>query len=322
MTLTQLTYVLAVAEHLNFSRAAEACHVTQPSLSAQVRKLEDELGLLIFSRDSAGVRVTEAGRAIVDQARQVLREARKISDIKSTLSGEPHGRLRLGVIPTVAPSLLPILLPPLLKKHPGFEIDLVEDHTRALINGLAQDTLDAAILSTPENAPAELIERVLYYEAFFAFAGPGHPFLAKDYVRLSDLKGHNPVLLGETHCLRDQVEALCYRSTNPEQPQRVSLVRGGPDTLILVVEQQRSFTLLPAMTASGLSRERQKRLREFTGPIPYRKISLLSHKSFVRRPLVDALCICLDAHLPSSVQRRKNPRGEIISPRIERFRQG
>lgn len=320
MTLTQLEYVLAVAEHLNFSRAAEACHVAQPSLSAQIKKLEEELELTIFDRGPNGVRITSEGQAVITQARTVLREAQKISDVRSAVTGEPRGLLRLGIIPTVAPSLLPYVLGPLLREHPGFELQVTEDHTAALIHGLHHGTLDAAILSTPENAPAELIERVLYYEAFVIFAGPRHPFLEKEKIKASELVEHAPVLLDETHCLRDQVEDLCIRARKGSAPSRLQLKRGGPTTLVAIVDQQEAYTLLPVLSADLLTREQRKRLRDVVQPVPSRKISLVSHKSFSKRPLIEAFHRCLDEHLPDSVQRRRDPRGEIMSPRSERFR--
>lgn len=320
MTLTQLEYVLAVAEHLNFSRAAEACHVAQPSLSAQIKKLEDELELTIFDRGSHGVRVTEEGAAVIEQARAVLREAQKISDVKSAVTGEPRGLLRLGVIPTVAPSLLPHFLGPLLSKYPGFELQLTEDHTASLIHGLHHGTLDAAILSTPENAPADLLERVLYYEAFVIFAGPRHPFLGKDRIKAAELRDHTPVLLDETHCLRDQVEDLCFRARQGPSAARLQLKRGGPSTLVTVVDQHEAYTLLPVLSVELLTREQRRRLRDIVQPVPSRKISLVSHKSFAKRPLIEVLLRCLDEHLPETVQRRRDPRGEVMSPRSERFR--
>ena len=168
MTLTQLEYILAVDVFRSFVQAAEACHVAQPSLSAQIIKLEDELGVQIFERSRSGVEVTDVGRALLEQARLALNEIKKIDNICLEFRNEMRGTLRVGFIPTVSPYLLPHFLPALTRTSPDLRIEIEEDKTEVLISKLSRGLLDVAVLSTPRSAPGNLAEKVLYYEGLAA----------------------------------------------------------------------------------------------------------------------------------------------------------
>lgn len=319
MTLSQLRYVLSVARHLSFGRAAEECGVAQPSLSVQIKKLEDELGAAIFDRHQKGVRLTEVGERIVKQAQTVFVEVDRLGEIASLHQSRVTGRLRLGIIPTIAPYLTPYFLGPLLKEYPDLEIHLFEETTENLIRELGDGRLDAAILSTPEKVSYDLVERVLYYEPFVVYGHPKHRFLKKTAITPSALQEESPVLLDETHCMRDQVEGICHAKNRP--PSQVQLEHGTLQTLITLVDRQDSYTLLPALAAVDLGSERRKRqVREFQAPKPHRKVSLIFNKSYVKRSLVEALERIILAHLPEAVETRLKSKMNVLSPHLSHFK--
>ncbi|MBX2996507.1 MAG: LysR family transcriptional regulator [Bdellovibrionaceae bacterium] len=319
MTLSQLRYVLSVARHLSFGRAAEECGVAQPSLSVQIKKLEDELGATIFDRHQKGVRLTEVGERIVKQAQTVFVEVDRLSEIASLHQSRVNGRLRLGIIPTVASHLTPYFLGPLLKEYPDLEIHLFEETTENLIRELSDGRLDAAILSTPEKVSYDLVERVLYYEPFVLFAHPKHRFLKKSAINIQSLQEENPVLLDETHCMRGQVEDLCHSKKTSKS--KVQLEHGTLQTLITLVDHQDSYTLLPALAALDLRPEQRKRqVREFQSPQPHRKIGLIFSKSYVKRSLVEALEAVILAHLPEAVEPRLKSKMSVLSPKATHFK--
>jgi LysR family hydrogen peroxide-inducible transcriptional activator len=318
MTLTQLKYILAVENHLNFIQAAEECHVAQPSLSAQIKKLEEELGVVIFDRGRHGVSVTEQGHQILEQARVILNEAERLNEVANTQQKAVKGTLKLGMIPTIGPYLLPHFLEPLHKQYPDLNIQLTEDKTESLVRLLEQGKLDAAILSTPEKAPANLMEKVLYYEPFVIFAHESHALLKNQNVKIDSLKNFYPILLDETHCMRDQVEEICaHQQTSPNH---VYLVQGTLSTLITIVDHQNSFTLLPSLALDVLSTAQKKnQVRPIVNPIPTRKVSLVYHKSFVKRSMIEALNKVVVDSLPPEVEHRLKPRMEALDPKNRHF---
>ncbi len=319
MTLTQLRYVLSVARHLSFVRAAEECHVAQPSLSTQIKKLEDELGTAIFDRNQKGVRLTEVGDMIVKQAQVVLSESERLSEIAAHFQNKVQGVLRLGLIPTVAPYLTPYFLKVLSQQFPDLEVKIFEETTENLMRDLGQGQLDAAILSPPAKAPYDLIEKVLYYEPFVIFANPSHHFLKLKQIATRDLSGEAPVLLDETHCLRDQVEGICH--TKKSAKTKIQLQQGTLLTLVSLVNQQDSYTLLPLLAAERLPREqRQRQVREFSGAIPNRKISMVFHKSYVKRSLLEALEKLILENLPESVEARLHGKMIVVNPQNRHFK--
>lgn len=320
MTLTQLQYALAVEEHLNFQRAAESCHVSQPSLSAQIKKLESTLGVTLFNRSTnSGVSVTDEGQMVLEQARRILGESQKLEDFCQSLKNEVSGVLKVGMIPTVGPFLVPLFLSRLHKKFPHLRLEIIEDSTRALVEGLRLGSLDVAILSPPAKAPAQLMERFLYYEPFLLYGSQGHPVLANAEIRLSALADHAVTLLDETHCLRDQVMEACSGSKADKLD--IQLKQGSLQTLISLVESQHGFTLIPKLSENVLHlKHRREGLRHIIAQTPYRKISLVYNKGLVRRSLVEALHQTIHESLPDSVTTKSSPKGLVLEPSREHFR--
>ncbi|MDG1573404.1 hydrogen peroxide-inducible genes activator [Robiginitalea sp. M366] len=287
MTITQLQYVLAVAEHRNFTLAAEKSFVTQPTLSMQVQKLEDELGLLIFDRGKKPIAITEAGQKIVDQARNIVQEAARIRDIVDQEKGYVGGSYALGVIPTVMPTLLPMFLKSFTQKYPKVRLIIREVSTEQMIEELREGHLDAGIAATPLEIP-NLVERPLYYEPFVAYVPPGHRLSGSGKIGREHLDLEDMLLLQDGHCFRDGVINLC-KATNRAADEPFQLDSGSFETLVNLVDEGLGMTLLPYLHTLGLDEARQQNLRFFQDPAPAREVSLIYHKKELKFQITEAL---------------------------------
>ena len=305
MTLQDLRYVVALAETRNFARAAEACLVSQPTLSTQVRKLEDELGLALFERTNKRVMPTTAGSDLIVQARVVLEEAEKLRQMAQQALDPMAGTLRLGVIPTLGPYLLPHLVPQVREQYPQLQLYLREDLTANLIERLRMGVLDAILLALPiQTDGLELIE--LFREPFVMALPKDSPLAGKAEVLETDLMGVPLLLLEDGHCLRDQALAVC----GLPQPRGTEDFRGSSlETLRQMVAAGVGCTLLPALAADTPDRadkrpagERLIELRPFAAPVPNRTIGLAARRGFPRMEMVRAFATLIRRHAPRSVE--------------------
>ena len=325
MTLDQLRYALELQKHRNFSRAAEACRIAQPSLSVQISKLEEELGVVLFDRARTGVETTEYGAEILQQARVILDEAERMGQIVLDLKGEISGRFRLGVIPTLAPSVIPLFLAHFGERYPKVELSIVEETTERLVQRIDEGSLDGALLSTPPRCPESLIEKVLFYEPFVIFASIGHPILANKKMSPSMISNSEILLLNETHCLRDQVLQLCRSKSDStgtkESSRKFKIESGSLQTLIEVLRKDEGYTLLPALSEKFLTTgERAKNIREFDKPTPVRKISLVFHKAHLKRSIIEALKTSIVESLPDTVHKPASGQTlKVLAPQSEHF---
>ncbi|MBO0931353.1 hydrogen peroxide-inducible genes activator [Fibrella aquatilis] len=299
MTLTQLEYIVAIDTHRHFATAAEHCHVTQPTLSMQIQKLEDELGVLLFDRSKQPVVPTDMGQLIVAQARMVLQTSRRIPEMAQESRDEVGGELRLGIIPTLAPYLLPHFIGAFMKRHPQVTVHLQELLTDQITERLRNGLLDVGIVVTPlrENTMTEL---PLFREPFTVYAAVGHPLLEKKVISPPDLAADGLWLLSEGHCFREQVLNLCGSNRVRETP--LQYETGSLETLIKLIDRQGGFTLLPELATLDLDPARQARIRRFAGEQPARDISLVMHRSFLKRSLINALRKEILAHLPMEIK--------------------
>ena len=297
MTLQQLQYVVAVAEHGHFGRAAEACHVTQPTLTMGVRKLEDELDVVLFDRGRHPVRPTEDGRRIVEQARVVLRESEGLQDIVRELHGGIAGRYRVGIIPTLAPYLLPRFLPGFAEAHPEVQLVLDERRTTRILKALKRGTLDVGILVTPVHAPG-LVTIPLFHEPFLAYLPTGHPLAKRRRVRRQDLHDHPLWVLSEGHCFREQQLSLCDRPSAAGH-ENLRYESGSIETLMQLVRQGSGMTLVPELS----TQPDDPHVRRFEPPEPVREVSLMVRRSFGRQALVDALSTAIGNAVPKAWRR-------------------
>ncbi|XCF07014.1 hydrogen peroxide-inducible genes activator [Tamlana crocina] len=287
MTITQLYYVLAVAENQNFTKAAEKCFVTQPTLSMQIQKLEDELDIQIFDRSKKPIELTEVGKKIVNQARNIVNESYRIQDIVDQQKGFIGGEFKLGVIPTVMPTLLPMFLKTFIKKHPKVKLKIEELTTEEIITRIKDGHLDAAIAATPLEQE-NIKERVLYYEPFVSYIPQGHRLHSNKKIEVADLDINDMLLLEDGHCFRDGVINLCkaFKNQNDDQFQ---LESGSIETLIKLSNEGLGMTLLPYLHTLDINEKEQPNLHYFTEPSPAREVSIIYHKSELKMQIIEAL---------------------------------
>lgn len=287
MTITQLSYVLAVAEHQNFTKAAQKCFVTQPTLSMQIQKLEDELDVLIFDRSKKPIELTEVGKKLVTQARNIVNESNRIQDIVDQEKGFVGGEFKLGIIPTVMPTLLPMFLNNFVKKYPKVKLKIEELTTEEIITRINDGHLDAAIAATPLEQET-IKERVLYFEPFVAYVPHNHRLSNNKRLDTSDLDINDMLLLEDGHCFRDGVINLCkvFKSHNDDKFQ---LESGSIETLIKLSNEGLGMTLLPYLHTLDLPEKSKQNLRFFNDPNPAREVSLIYHKSELKMQIIEAL---------------------------------
>lgn len=296
MTLNQLRYLVSIDAHRHFGRAAEACFVSQPTLSAQVRKLEAELGVEVFDRSFSPVRPTALGARVLAQARRVLAEADRIPALLAEASEVVAGELRLGVIPTLAPYLLPLLVPALKARHPALELVVSEWTTERIVEALEADALDAGLIATDEERRGLVLEP-LFEEAFVVYLGRGHALEEAETVAPADLDPADLWLLAEGHCFRDQALGVCEQAgRHAERTARFAV--GSLETLRLLVDSVGGVTLLPLLAVPHLGPEARRQVRRFSAPVPSRGVRLVSRRGGVRRALVEAVAGVLAETVP------------------------
>ncbi|MDG1871811.1 MAG: LysR substrate-binding domain-containing protein [Flavobacterium sp.] len=287
MTITQLKYVLAVAEHKNFTLAAEKCFVTQPTLSMQIQKIEDELSILIFDRTKKPVQLTDIGQKIVNQAKNIVNEADRIQDIVEQQKGFIGGEFRLGIIPTIMPTLLPMFLNNFIKKYPKVKLIIEELNTEEIIIKLNNGHLDAAIAATPL-LEDKIKEIVLYFEPFMAYIPEGHEHFDKKELEVSDLNPDEILLLQDGHCFRDGILNLCKNDPKNEFS-HFQIESGSFETLVKLADEGLGTTLLPFLHTLDLKESDKLKLRHFKEPKPAREVSLIYPKSELKIQIIDAL---------------------------------
>ena len=292
MTITQLKYVLAVAEHKNFTLASEYCFVTQPTLSMQIQKLEDELDSKIFNRSKKPIQLTEIGQKIVEQAKIIIDESSRIYDIVDQQKGYIGGDFKLGIIPTVMPTLLPLFLNTFIKKYPKVNLKIEELTTNEIIKKLNDGHIDVAIAATPLDN--ELIkERVLYYEPFVGFVPAEHRLFKNRELEVENLNLDDILLLEDGHCFKESVINLC--STFGRKNQHFQLHSGSFDTLIKLSKEGLGMTLLPFLQTLDLNEKDKNYLKSFKEPVPAREVSLIYHRTQLKIQLIDALKNTIDS---------------------------
>jgi|TARA_B110000259_G_scaffold53488_1_gene62974 LysR family hydrogen peroxide-inducible transcriptional activator len=287
MTITQLHYVLAVAEYQNFTKAAEKCFVTQPTLSMQIQKLEDQLKVQIFDRSKKPIELTEVGRKIVNQAKNIVNEADRINDIVDQQKGFIGGEFRLGIIPTVMPTLLPMFLKTFIKRYPKVKLKIEELTTEEIIQRIKDGHLDAAIAATPLKQE-QIKERVLFYEPFVGYVPQNHRLSSKSKLEVSDLDIDEMLLLEDGHCFRDGVLNLC-KALKSQNTDEFQLESGSIEMLIKLANEGMGMTLLPYLHTLDLKDNEKENLLFFNEPSPAREVSLIYHKSELKIQITDAL---------------------------------
>ena len=303
MTLTELRYIVALARERHFGRAAESCHVSQPTLSVGIRKLEDELGVALFERGSGDVAPTPVGERIVEQAQRVIEQAGHIREIARQGKDPLLGPLRLGVIYTIAPYLLPGLVRLLHKRAPQMPLHLQENYTHRLSEMLRQGEIDAAILAMPFEEPGFTVEP-LYDEDFMVAIPRDHAWIRRKSVKSTELRQESMVMLGTGHCFRDQVLQVCpelNRHSSGEGLQR-TFEGSSLETIRQMVASGVGITVLPASSVPvKVPRDSMLAYVPFSPPVPDRRIALIFRKSFPRKAAIEMVRqAALDCKLPGT----------------------
>lgn len=310
MTLTQLNYIIAVDKLKNFGQAAQSCQVTQPTLSMQIQKLEDELGVILFDRSEQPVKTTKIGDVLVRQAKIILKETQKFSDMVADEKDEGKGEIRIGVIPTLAPYLMPIFLKDFMKRNPQLKVVVEELQTDQILKKLDESGLDLGLLVTPIEYEGLKSEPV-FYEPFMAYVSDKSPLAAKTKIEQKDLNSSDLWLLTDGHCFREQSLLICKnRKKTSDENKSLLFESGSLETLKRMIDQGNGFTLLPYMAT--LDVKSNKRLKEFQSPVPTREVSLIYSEYFRKIKIKDSLLESIQNNLPESLETGTNKKMQLI----------
>jgi LysR family transcriptional regulator, hydrogen peroxide-inducible genes activator len=289
MTLTQLEYAVAVATYHSFVAAAEKCFVTQPTLSMQIQKLEEELGIKLFDRNNRPNTVTAIGAPVIEQAKIILAECEKIYELVKSNQGIVAGVFKLAVIPSVAPYLMPGLLEKYSKDYPDVRLQVKEMETLQVVAALKNNEIDAAIVSTPLEMHS-ITEYPLFYEPFVGYFSEGESALKKKLISPKDIELDRILLLNEGHCMRNQVLDLCSDNIRQLQAEKAfQYDSSSVDTLRKMVDRNKGMTVLPELAVTDFTEDQQDRVRYFEDPEPVREISIVTSEQFVKLTLLQSL---------------------------------
>jgi len=298
MTIQQLEYILAVDRFRHFGNAAEHCMVTQPTLSAMVQKLEEELGAKIFDRSTQPIQPTSIGYKIIEQARAVLEHASKVKEIVQEEGHSIKGVFRLAILPTIAPYLLPRFFPKLMEDYPDLDIRVTERKTQDVLVALAAGKVDAAILATVVTDKS-LQAETLFYEQFLGYVARKEPIFKNEMIRSTDISGERLWLLDEGHCFRDQLMRFCQLETVKLHQAAYHL--GSMETFMRIVEGGKGITFIPELASYQLSQEQKELVRPFAIPRPTREISIVTKTDFVRYTILNMIKESIRSSVPKEM---------------------
>lgn len=287
MNIQQLQYIIALDRYKNFTKASESCFITQATMSTMIRRLEEELGITIFDRKTSPIITTDLGKEIIAEAEKALKHINNMSLVAKEDSGKFEGTVRIGIIPTVANSLLPIILKPILEEYPDLEIIITEVTTENVLTQLKSNHLDFGIVSTPISEKGFEIEQ-LYYEPLKVY---GKPKSNKKYLLTSDLSEETHWLLEDGHCIRDQIMHYCSLQNKNNQLSNLKFQSSSFETLLNMVDSFGGLTVIPELYVKTLSENHKEKVLDFENPIPVREVSLISYRSEVKPALSKMLVI-------------------------------
>ncbi len=305
MTLTQLEYIVAVDNLRHFASAAAHCYVTQPTLSMQISKLEQELGLKLFDRSKQPVIPTEAGLEILAEARKILGGKRQIEELVANRKGIVKGELKIGIIPTLAPYLLPLFLQSFSRRYPNVRIFISEMMTETIITRLREGRIDAGVLVTPLMEKG-ISESVLFYEELMVYVSKKNEAFKKSYVLAKDIDPNKLWMLEEGHCFRSQIVNLCELQKASRQFQSFEYEAGSIETLRRMVDINDGITIVPELSTSDLPASQQQQVRRFRSPAPMREVSIVVHRDYIKKRLVEMLKQEIMRSLPDKIRKNKN----------------
>lgn len=303
MTIIQLQYLIEVANCGSFSGASERCFVTQPSLSMQIKALEDELGVVLLDRSKKPVIPTDAGNVVIAQAQETLRAYNYIRESVAELKGETSGKLRLGVIPTIAPYLLHKFIPDFVKEFPRVELEIREMITADIIEALKHDNIDAAIVASGTCGDG-IVEHDLFSDHFYAYVSPENPLFERTNIRIEDIDLKDLILLSRGNCMRDQIIELCQARRSV--PSHYYFESGSLDTLMRIVDCTACLTIIPEMALEYIPAERRAQVKTLAKGATSRRIAIVVRRTYVKNSIISAL--------ESTIMAKAAPKAAAKSP--------
>jgi LysR family hydrogen peroxide-inducible transcriptional activator len=310
MTLTQIEYIVAVEKHGSFVTAAEKCYVTQPTLSMQIQKLEEELGTKIFDRNHHPIIPTDLGKRIIDQSKLILFERNKVDEILFADKEELHGTLKIGIIPTVAPYILPKTLKQFVAKYPKLDISVTEMTTEAIKDKLREDAIDFGIASTPLNEKT-LKEQVLYNEPYVMYFSTNHKMLAKKIITPEELDVTEIWTLSDEHCMKAQVINICGKKKFKDSTSSFEYNSGSIASLIKMVDINGGCTIIPEMCIAEFTETMLEQVRYFKAPLLVREISIVTNRYFTKNKIANAFTESLLQQVPADMRSKTKKRAVL-----------
>ncbi len=300
MTLQQLEYIIALDTHRHFVKASEACYVTQPTLTTQVKKLEEEFGVSLFDRSKQPLKPTKEGEKIIAKAREILRESKQLMALVEGAKEELTGDYRIGIIPTIAPYLLPLFIKSFVEKYPHINLSISELQTHRIVEALKKDQLDIGILVTPLDED-KIQEIPLYEEPFLIYASDDHPLMQQEESKMDGLPLEGLWLLNQGHCFRDQVLNICGNQQRVHSAMGFDFESGSIETLKNMVRSNLGYTLVPELSIHDQAD--QHFVKRFVEPEPIREVSMVTLKSFAKTKLLKALKEEIQANIPEGMKK-------------------
>lgn len=308
MNIQQLEYIIAVDKYKHFGNAAQACFITQPTLSAMIQKFEDEMDVKIFDRTTHPIRTTDVGIQIVTEAKRVIDAINELKSKANLLNNVLAGKLNLGIIPTVSGFILPTEIFDFLKDHPKIELNVKEMTTDNIIKALKSGELDAGIISTPYTAANEFYQDFLFNEELMLYSSDESDDQKKDsFVVPEKIDVQKVWLLEEGNCLRTQFENICELRENTVKPKNLEFVASNINTLIQLVDKLGGMSILPELAVEQLSSTQQKKVKRFRSPFPYREISMIYYKPTYKQKILDEMIVFIADSLKPKLNFNSNP---------------
>lgn len=307
MNIQQLEYIIAVDRFKNFTRAAEHCYVTQATLSAMIKKLELELSLILFDRKPKGVYTTDGGLEIIEEAKKIVLHSQLLTDKARQINGTIAGKIRIGIIPTIANSLLPKIIKPLLELYPDLNLEIAELTTDHIIKQLKEGHVDMGILATPV-LESEIDKLVLFHEALMVY---GDVSTDKKYILPEEIRAHKVWLFEEGHCLREQFVRLCSLKKKEITVKNLKLEASSFDTLLNMVDEFGGLTLIPELYYHSLAEDRKERVTQFALPVPVREISIVYHMPHAKGRIIMAIANLIRSKINHTLRSYQIPEAEL-----------
>lgn len=305
MNIQQLEYLIAVDKYKHFGKAAQACFITQPTLSAMIQKFEDELDVKVFDRTTHPIRTTDVGVQIIEESKRVIDAVNELKNRANLLNNVLAGKLNLGIIPTISNFILPSEIFSFLQNHPKIELNVKEMTTDSIIKALKSGELDAGIIATPYDAASEFYQQFLFNEELMIYSSED---LRKDsFVVPEDIDSNKVWLLEEGNCLRTQFENICMLKENSLKPKNLEFLASNINTLIQMVDKVGGITILPELAIPQLSEEQKSKISRFRKPFPFREISLIYYKPTYKQKILDEITQSLQNSLNTKLNYNQSP---------------